>query len=355
MVQERRIVLAIDAMGGDGAPKVPIAGLDIALRTLKDVSFVVYGDNAVVGPIIEQYPSLANNIEFIHTTEVVTGDTKPSVALRAMPDSSMRKGIDGLLEKKADAFVSSGNTGALMAMSKIFLKTIAGIDRPAICTCIPTKQASAVMLDLGANTECTPENLLQFAIMGAAYGESLLKKSGKPRVAILNIGSELIKGKADLQEAYSLCEKLQGDFEFIGYIEPHEVLFDKADVIVTDGFTGNVWLKTAEGAAMVLYKECKSIVSKGGILTKLKALCMRSIMKQVFMKFDPRQYNGAMLLGLNGVVVKSHGAASAQEFAHAVEVAYNLAQYDLNNKISQRIVRAIADSDINGDSSRAEA
>lgn len=244
----QRLTIALDAMGGDKGPDMVIAGADIARERHPQVHYLLFGDTARIEPLLAQRPALRAVAEVRHTPDAVAGDAKPSVALRAGRQSSMRLAIDSVAGGQAACVVSAGNTGALMAMAKFVLKTIPGIDRPAIASFFPTLRGESVMLDLGANTECQPENLVQFAVMGAVFARTALNLS-EPTIGVLNIGSEEVKGNEVVRAAATRLREMPLPGRFHGFVEGNDIATGTVDVIVTDGFTGNVALKTAEGTA----------------------------------------------------------------------------------------------------------
>ena len=313
-------------MGGDNAPQMIVRGALIATKRYPQARFILVGDKAQLDPLIDRRRRLRNAVdEVVHTEEVVRPDEKPSTALRAGRGSSMRLAIDQVKEGRADAVVSAGNTGALMAMSKFVLKTIAGVDRPAISSFFPTMKGETAMLDLGANVQCDTRNLVEFAVMGCAFSRSVLGLT-KPTVGLLNVGSEQIKGHEALQEAAERLRAFMHNGQFKGFIEGDDIAKGSVDVVVTDGFTGNIALKTAEGTA-ALYTKMLRGTFKHSLLASLGYLLARPAMMKLRKRVDPRRYNGAVFLGLNGIVVKSHGGTDALGFAHAIGVAVDLATH----------------------------
>ncbi len=340
MTQSHAMTLALDAMGGDHAPKIVIDGAALALKAHPTLEFLIFGDEQQVTPLLNQYPHLKSVTEVIHTDEKVEAHEKPSVALRKSKKTSMRLAIDAVKDGRAGAVVSAGNTGALMAISKIILRTLPGISRPAIAGIIPNRKRIAVMLDLGANVECSAVHLTEFAIMGHAFARSVLHRDN-PTVALLNIGSEEMKGHEEIRDAAALLRENK-HINFTGYIEGNGILNDEIDVIVADGFTGNIALKTMEGTARFIYKVV-SESAQSTILRKTTALLsyplLRRTMKDVKRKADPRRYNGAMFLGLNGIVIKSHGGTDAIGFKYAIDEACDLIVNNINEKIVEELAR----------------
>ena len=324
-MSQESLVISIDAMGGDNSPKVVIEGLALAHQRNPKIHFLVYGDKAKVEAEIAKFPALKEACEIFHTEEFVHNEDKPSHVIRNRA-TSMFQAIEAVKLGKAQAVVSAGNTGALMAISKMVLKTIHKIQRPAIITIMPHEKGRYVMLDLGANTECDGINLAEFAIMGNIYAKCGLKIEN-PRVALLNIGAEEMKGKEEIHVASHIIKSSHLNLNFIGNIEPHEIPKGKADVIVADGFSGNIALKTIEGTCHLIMHIIKNNI-KSSWMSKLGLLFMLGTIKKIKKTLDPRLYNGAMLVGLNGLSVKSHGGADALGFSVAVENAAKLVEKD---------------------------
>ena len=326
--------IAIDAMGGDGGVATNLAGADGALARSRDLRFLLVGDEAPIRAELARLPRLAAASDVLHAPDRITGDDRPSQAIRRAKTSSMGLAIAAVKDGRAGAAVSSGNTGALMAMAKLALRTMPGIDRPALSALLPTLGANdVVMLDLGANTECDAENLVQFALMGAAYARTAMDVA-RPKVALLNIGTEDLKGTDELRDA---AAKLRGaaalHMEFTGFIEGDRSARGEVDVVVSDGFSGNIALKTAEGTARFVTDLLKrsfssSFRSKMGFLLSKPALHLLKV------HLDPDNHNGAVFLGLNGIVVKSHGGATAKGVANAIGVAAKLVREDLIHRIA---------------------
>src|SRR6478609_3123051 len=325
--------IAIDAMGGDSGPSAMIAGASRALRKDPTLQFTFYGDERLVGDELERHGNLRSGVAVIHSPEAIEPSEKPSQAIRRARSTSMGMAINAVKEEKADAALSGGNTGALMAMSKLALRTMPGIDRPALAALLPTLgETDVIMLDLGANTECDAQNLVQFAVMGAAYARTVLKLS-KPRVKLLNIGTEELKGTDELKAAAALLR--EADYlplRFDGFTEGDQLSRGQVDVVVTDGFSGNIALKTAEGTARfvtdLLRRAFKSSLrSKAGFALSAPALNLLKV------HLDPNNHNGAVFLGLNGLVVKSHGGANPKGVANAISVACGMVRNDIIRKI----------------------
>ncbi len=329
------IRIALDAMGGDDAPRIVVNGAAIAQVRYPQAEFIFVGDETKIQPLVDKHKSLKGRAKIVHTTERVLPDDKPGVVLRSGRQTSMRLAINQVHEGAAEAIVSAGNTGALMAMAKFVLKTLPGIDRPAIVTFFPTLKGETVMLDLGANTECAPENLVDFAVMGALFANTVLGIEN-PRIGLLNVGSEETKGHEEIRIAAQELRALELPGNFIGYVEGDDITNGSVDVVVTDGFTGNVALKTAEGTAK-MYTEFLKRTFKSSWLARVGYIFANHAFKKLRKRLDPRTYNGAMLIGLRGVCVKSHGGTDAIGFANAIGVAYDLVKYKFNDKMSQRV------------------
>ena len=327
--------LALDAMGGDKAPASVVHGARIALKEYPDLRFRFYGDAARIEPLIAKIKPLRDVSEIIHTSEMVEMHEKASVALRQRKNSSMRMAINAAANGEACAVVSGGNTGALMAMAKYVFKTLGGIERPAITAYMPSQQRDVVMLDMGANVDCSPEHLLQFAVMGNAYSRVVLGVSS-PKVALLNVGSEDLKGHVLVQAAHQMIKEANLPIDYVGFVEGNDILEGTVDVVVTDGFTGNIALKTAEGSARLIYNAIRNAI-ESSLSAKIGYLLAKPALSMALRKFDPRAHNGAILLGLNGIAVKSHGGTDAKGFANAIRVAVKLVSEDINHKIIEEL------------------
>ncbi len=325
------LTIALDAMGGDHAPQIVIAGADMARGRFPELRFLLFGDREAIMRQLDQRPELAVRCSVEHTPDRVDSDARPSAVLRHGRNTSMRLAINAVQEGRASAAVSAGNTGALMALSKFVLKTLPGIDRPAIATVFPTRRSQTVFLDLGANAECDATNLVQFAVMGEVYARAVLGIE-KPTVGLLNIGTEEVKGHDTIRRAAAELTDSDLPIEFRGFVEGSDLTSGKVDVVVTDGFTGNVALKVAEGT-VGLYAQFLREAFRGSMLAKLGYALARPALEQLRQRLDPRRYNGAMFLGVNGVVVKSHGGTDALGFGNAIRVAVSLAQQGTNERI----------------------
>ncbi len=318
-----QLVIALDAMGGDYAPDMVVGGAALARRRLPHVKFLMFGDSAALRPLVARQAALADGVEIRHSDQVVKSDDKPSTALRNAKQSSMRFAIDAVKAGEAAAAVSAGNTGALMAMSKFVLKTMTGIDRPAIVTAVPTTRGQCCVLDLGANVQCSSENLVQFAVMGEVFARTVLGVS-KPTVGLINIGIEEIKGNEEVKEAAGILRASSLPLEFKGFIEGDDIAAGTVDVAVTDGFTGNVALKVAEGTAKLLSRFLREAF-RSSWRGRMGYLLARPALAAMRERSDPRRYNGAILVGLNGIVVKSHGGTDALGFSNAIGVGVEMA------------------------------
>jgi len=336
--QDNTVTIALDAMGGDHAPNEVIYGASLIAENsdYDNLRFKIYGDTAKINPLIALMPKLVEKSEVIHTTQVVGPEEKPSSAIRNFKDSSMQVAINSLKENKSDAVVSAGNTGALMAISIITLRTLPQIHRPAIVTLIPTITGKLVMLDLGANIECDATNLYQFAIMGEVFARIVLGKK-KPSIGLLNIGSEEMKGKDSIKLAYTMLKNTTLPINFHGYVEGNNIADGSVDVIVADGFTGNVVLKAIQGYAKVYKHLAKQAFMNSSWFAKLQFLFAKSAFKKISASLDSRNYNGAMFVGLNGIVVKSHGSMDKIGIANAIKVAYSLASSKINDQIAEEV------------------
>ena len=339
-----RITIALDAMGGDRAPDMVVRGAELARQRLPGVHFSMYGAEPQVAALVERFPELAAVTTIHHTDEVITGDCKPGQALRNGRNSSMRLAINAVHEGEADGVVSAGNTGALMAIAKFVLKTHPQIDRPAIATFFPTLRGESVMLDLGANVECDADNLVQFAVMGEVFARAALGLE-QPSIGILNVGAEELKGHDEVRQAAAILRATKLPIRFHGFIEGNDIGAGTVDVIVTDGFTGNIALKTIEGTAR-LFSVFLREAFRSAWTAKLGYLLCRPALKKLRMRLDPRRYNGAILLGLNGIVVKSHGGTDAVGFANAIGVAADMISNDYSTTIKDELERLGSEQDL---------
>jgi phosphate acyltransferase len=325
-----RLTIALDAMGGDSAPRMVVSGANIARRRHPQVNYLMFGREADVAPLLSKMPRLKAVTTLVHTDDVVGAEDKPSVALRSGRASSMRLAIDAVRDGTAAGVVSAGNTGALMAMSKFVLKTLPGVSRPAMAAFFPTLRGESLMLDLGANLVCDARNLVEFAVMGNAFARTVLGVA-RPTYGILNVGSEELKGHESLQEASAILRGANLPGDFVGFVEGDDIAKGTVDVIVTDGFTGNVALKAAEGTAK-LVSEYMRRTFRSSLVASLGYLLARPSLRKLRERLDPRRYNGAVFLGLNGVAVKSHGGSDSLAFANAIGVAIDMARYGIIEK-----------------------
>jgi glycerol-3-phosphate acyltransferase PlsX len=325
-------ILAVDAMGGDHAPEAIIGGLEIAAERQPLAQFLIFGDEARLTPLVAATRRLKTCSIIRHAPDTVTGDMKPTVALR-MRDSSMRRAIDAVQHEEAAGVISAGNTGALLALSKIVLKTLKGIDRPAMAAVGPSIRGDVVMLDLGLNVNYDSRNLVEFALMGEIFARIVLGLPA-PSFGLLNIGSEEGKGDEILRAAAATLRESPIAKQFYGFVEGHDIAAGTVDVVVTDGFTGNVALKTGEGALRMAFDLLKQVFTSS-LPAMVGAMLARKGLERLKESLDPRRYNGAVLLGLNGVVVKSHGGTDAEGFAHAVDVAMDMIINDFNTRIAE--------------------
>ncbi len=329
------LVISLDAMGGDNAPEMIIRGASIARVRMPEVHYLMVGDESRIAPLLEKDPDLAAVSSIRHTEDLISSGEKPAVALRSGRNSSMRLAINAVADGEAASVVSAGNTGALMAIAKFVLKTLPGIDRPAITAFYPTRKGEACMLDLGANLQCDAKNLVQFAVMGEVFARTVLG-IGTPTIGLLNVGVEELKGHEEIREASAILRSTDLPGEFVGFVEGDDIAAGTVDVVVTDGFTGNVALKTAEGM-IKLYAGFLKDAFRGSLIARLGYLLAKREITNLRTRTDPRRYNGAMLLGLNGIVVKSHGGTDGFGFASAIEVAADMATHQFLQKITDDI------------------
>ncbi|MDR6788800.1 glycerol-3-phosphate acyltransferase PlsX [Sphingomonas sp. BE138] len=325
--------IAVDAMGGDEGLAVMLAGVARACRQYDDVNYLLVGDEAAIRDGLKNHPNLSQHSEIVHAPDVIAGDEKPSQAIRRAKTTSMGVAIDCVKQGRAAAAVSAGNTGALMAMAKLSLRTMRGIDRPALAALLPTLgDNDVVMLDLGANTECDARNLVQFAVMGAAYARTTLELDS-PRVALLNIGSEDQKGTEEIRDAAQMLRAAPHlPMRFEGFVEGDRLSRGQHDVIVCDGFSGNIALKTAEGTARFVADLLKRAF-RSSARSKIGFLISRPATELLRDHLDPNNHNGAVFLGLNGLVVKSHGSANERGVATAIGNAAKMVRADLTRRI----------------------
>jgi len=331
----KTIKIAIDAMGGDGSPKKIIEGINHHFKNNKNTFYQIFGDKVQIEKFItDELPS--ENFEIVHTEDVVKGTDSPLEGAKRGKKTSMWLAIQSVKEKKSDVVISAGNTGALLVISKLNLKMIDNIDKPALSALWPNKKNMSVVLDLGANIECSPKNLIDFSIMGSSLFNSLYPND-EAKVALLNIGSEELKGNEIIKETYQqLNKRTNNDFEFKGYIEGNQLMNGDVNVIVADGFTGNVALKTAEGTANFITSELKKAMT-GNLIGKMSSLLNISNLKKFKKRLDPRLYNGAIFIGLDSPVIKSHGGTDYIGFSNSLSVCSKTVTGNLIEKINNNI------------------
>lgn len=326
-------------MGGDRGPAAVVAGLVLSAAELPDARFILHGDSAVLTPLVDRAPELGSRVDLRHAAKVVTMHDKPSHVMRHGQGTSMFSTIDAVKHGEATVAVSCGNTGALMAVSMLRLRKLPGVNRPAIACYWPSRNPSGfnVMLDVGADIKAEAADLLQFAAMGTSYARNSLNIT-RPRVGLLNVGTEEHKGRAELHDAFVQLAAAAnaGDYEFVGFVEGSDIPSDRVDVIVTDGFTGNIALKTGEGTAKLIAEFLREALTSG-LMAKLGAALAMGALRRLQARTDPRRANGGVFLGLNGTVVKSHGSADATGIAAAVRLADQLARVDLSKRIAARV------------------
>ena len=331
----KKIIIAIDAMGGENAPYKNIEGIKLFLDKNKsnDYFFNIYGDEKILKDEIQKNKIDEKNIKIFSTLSVISDEETPLAALKSSKDSSMWNSINSQKNDQADISLSAGNTGVLFVISRMILKTIDKVSKPALAGLWPNKKGMNVVLDLGANIECDENNLVDFSEMGSALYKSLFPNE-TPKVALLNVGSEEIKGTNTIKKAHNHLKELskKGDFVFNGYIEGNKIPDGNSNVIVTDGFTGNIALKTAEGTAKFITDSLKESL-KENFLSKFSILFSYFSLKKFKEKLDPRKFNGAIFLGLNGPVVKSHGSTDAKGFYHAIDLCYKIVKGNLMSQI----------------------
>jgi len=336
----KNLTIAIDAMGGDFGPSVTLPAASLAFKQNSNIRFVFYGHEGQITHYLEKHPELKSVSRIVHTDKVVSSHEKPSVALRTGKDSSMRLAIDAVKNGEAEGVVSAGNTGALMAIAKLVLRCLPGINRPAIGGVFPTKTDDIVMLDMGANTVCDAEILVQFAILGSVYARIVLGVEN-PTVGLLNIGSEDMKGNDAVRGAASILSQIQFPGRYAGFIEGNDITTNKVNVVVTDGFTGNVALKVAEGVSEMMSYLIKEAF-KTSVVSKLGAALAYTALKKVKAHMDPRAHNGGIFLGLNGICVKSHGGMDEFGFSRAILVAARLIEKGYNDLVAAEINRLLS-------------
>ena len=330
------IIIAVDAMGGDNSPNKVIEGISLHSDTSHNVNYKIFGNQNLINPLIKKFDLAKDRFEIIHTDKIVEGEDTALAAAKRGKNTSLWLSIESLKDGKTNAIVSAGNTGALFLISKLNLKMIENIDKPALAALWPSKKGMNVVLDLGANIDCNKKNLIDFSIMGSALYKALFVNE-KPVVALLNIGSEEFKGNATIKETYQmLSDNKYSLFDFKGYIEGNNIMDGNVNVIVADGFTGNIALKTAEGTSNFIISELKKALTSS-LIGKLSSIISFSNLKNFKDKLDPRLYNGAILLGLNKPVIKSHGSTDAVGFANSLKVCEQTIKGKLIDQIKNNI------------------
>jgi glycerol-3-phosphate acyltransferase PlsX len=328
----RELTVSIDAMGGDAGPGVVVTALARSIVRHPAVKFLVHGDEAVLKPLFAKRPKLLPRIEIRHSAERVRMEEKPSQALRRGRNTSMWRAIESVAKKEAEVAISAGNTGALMAMSMYQLGLIDGLDRPAIAALWPTQRGQSVVLDVGANIQCDAQQLVDFAVMGETFARTILGLE-RPTVGLLNVGSEDQKGGEEVRAAAHILRGAKLPMEFMGFVEGDDIAEGTVDVVVTDGFTGNIALKTAEGTAKVMVHFLRTALQRS-LLGRIGGFFAQGALGALRRKLDPRASNGGIFLGLNAVVVKSHGGTDAMGFASALDMAIDMARADVIPKIA---------------------
>lgn len=335
----RRITISVDAMGGDEGPAAVIAGCDVSARKNSDIQFILHGPKSELSGLVDRKRALEGRVEIRDASDVVTMDDKPSQVVRNGKGTSMWSAIEAVREGSATVAVSCGNTGALMALSMIRLRKLPGVNRPAIAVLYPSSnpQGFNVMLDVGADVKADADDLLRYALMGMSYARNGLDLP-RPRVGLLNVGTEEHKGRTELKEAYDLIRDQRdvAGFEFVGFVEGGDISGDICDVVVTDGFTGNVAIKTGEGTASLIGDRLREAF-KFSPLSRLASLLAYTSLNRLKKKIDPRRVNGGVFLGLNGTVVKSHGSADATGVSAAIKLAAQLADIKFTDKLAARV------------------
>lgn len=337
------VVISVDAMGGDRGPAVVVAGMAESAEKNPEIRFIVHGDEAELTGLIARRKVLAGRCDIRHAQGVVTMHDKPSQIVRKGGDTSMWSALDSVRNGEAQVAVSCGNTGALMALSMLRLRKLPGVNRPAIACLWPSRnpQGFNIMLDVGADIRADAHDLLQYALMGASYARNGLGLA-QPRVGLLNVGTEEHKGRAELKQAHELIEnQAPGHYDYVGFVEGGDLPSDRVDVIVTDGFTGNVALKTGEGTAKLVGDFLKEAFSNS-IMSKFAAVLAMTSLKRLQKRIDPRRVNGGIFLGLNGTVVKSHGSADATGVSAAIKLAFTLAKSGFQDRLAARVAQGVS-------------
>ncbi|MBK0326785.1 phosphate acyltransferase PlsX [Rhodobacteraceae bacterium F11138] len=338
-----RIIISVDAMGGDNGPSVVVSGIAKSAEKNPDIGFILHGPTEILRPLVAKRSGLKGRVEYRDTPDVVAMEDKPSHVMRNGKSTSMWSTLESVRNGEAQGAVSCGNTGALMALSVIRLRKLPGVNRPAIAILFPSRnpQGFNVMLDAGADIRADPQDLLQYALMGASYARNGLDLK-RPRIGLLNVGTEEHKGRAELKEAQTLIARFadQASFEFVGFVEGSDIPGNAADVIVTDGFTGNVAIKTGEGTASMIAGLLREAFQYS-FLSRLASVLAITSLGRLKKRIDPRRVNGGIFLGLNGTVVKSHGSADATGVSAAVKLAFRLARSGFSEKLAARVASTV--------------
>ena len=338
-----RTLISVDAMGGDMGPAAVVAGCSLSAQINSDIAFILHGDSAQLEQLVAKKPELSGICDIRHASDIVTMEDKPSHVVRTGKDTSMWSAIESVRSGEAAVAVSCGNTGALMALSMIRLRKLPGVNRPAIAVLYPSSnpQGFNVMLDVGADVRADADDLMRFALMGNSYARNGMDLA-RPRVGLLNVGTEEHKGRTELKEAYDLirAQEAEAGFEFVGFVEGGDISGNVADVIVTDGFTGNVAIKTGEGTASLVGRRLREAFGYS-LWSRIASVLAYTSLQRLRMRIDPRRVNGGVFLGLNGTVVKSHGSADATGVSAAIKLAAQLAQNQFNDKLAARVAAAL--------------
>ena len=332
-----KVVLALDGMGGDQAPDVVVDGAHIARERYPGTTFLLFGDPAKLKPLVDRRKGLASVLEIVPAEDAVSADDKPSFALRRRRKSSMWLAVQAAAEGRADSVVSAGNTGALLAISMFAMRMLEGAHRPALASFVPTRRGELVMLDLGANVECDADNLAEFSVMGSVFAQVLLGLDA-PKVGLLNVGSEELKGHEELRQAAGWLRREGGPVNFHGFIEGNDIGTGVVDVVVTDGFTGNVALKAIEGTAKLTFGFVGDAF-RTSTFAKIGYLFASGAWTKLRKRLDPRRYNGGVFLGVDGICVKSHGGTDGLGFANAIGVANDLVRYEYKSKLIEGLAK----------------
>ena len=333
---DKKTIIAVDAMGGENSPDKILHGISLSLKDNKNIYFKLFGNKSQIEEKINKYKNIKNFCEIIHADQSIKDDESPLVAAKKNNATSMWKAIESQKNEGADITLSAGNTGALLVLSRLILKMINNVEKPALAGLWPNRMGMNIVLDLGANIECNEKNLVDFSKMGSALHKALYPTL-EPKVALLNVGLEEIKGNDVVKNAYQLLQKTNSEkFEFNGYIEGNHIMDGDSNVIVTDGFTGNIALKTAEGTANFITKELKKSFTSN-FFSKISMLASYKSLKEFKKKLDPRNYNGAIFLGVNGPVVKSHGSIDSIGFAQSINMCNKIVKGNLVGKIKTNL------------------